>query len=318
MPQLPDINEVETVVENQESNINVKLYQTEDLLKRLFTNIEAFKRIELENDKLRRNILENQAILKQEYKRKLNEVTDTKRAQEQIEAGRKEDLLKNYKDLVAKLTVKLVDERKKSQLVVNKYQELIYLSKNIDEENKRLKQTLIENHDLLKADYEKRRKAVELAAKLGQIELSSRHRGLLKETEEARLDLLRKLELEKNRNALLQSKGKELFTELSTKIQEIEKAQLQVKALQEKILFLEKKSIANEDILKARQRVVEQEFESKLKLVAKQHLESEVESKAKIDSLTKDLTRYMSELKDEKLKYFSREKELKEKISKLI
>ena len=85
-----------------------------------------------------------------------------------------------------------------------------------------------------------------------------------------------------------------------------------------KIDHINHTSIGNKRILDLKLNSMRKELENKLRDITKQHIDKEIESKATIESLKKDLSRYYSELKILKEKYYKRELELKEKIKQLF
>ena len=71
MSDLPNLDDIETISETVEFGVESHLDNTENVLKRLMINIQAFKKIEQENNKLKQMILENQKLIKQDFKEKL-------------------------------------------------------------------------------------------------------------------------------------------------------------------------------------------------------------------------------------------------------
>ena len=81
---------------------------------------------------------------------------------------------------------------------------------------------------------------------------------------------------------------------------------------------MQKKSIANENVLSARTEMIKAFFTNRLKEMAKLQINKEIDYRARIESLSRDLTKYYEELKSSKQKYFSREKIIKEKIKEIF
>jgi hypothetical protein len=190
--------------------------------------------------------------------------------------------------------------------------------KKIEEDSIRLRNILLKNQVLLKKDFAQ--KLMNISAETKQKERLAKiaHKSLLKETEEMKLELNKQLTIEKQKNTFLQeklAKTVQAFKKLDDDYKKIQR--LNQKSI-ERLIFLEKKSLANQEVLEAKTEMMTLAFEKKMGELAKQHLDKEIDYKSRIDSLNKDLAKYYAELKKSKQKYYMREKELKEKLKEFL
>ena len=188
------------------------------------------------------------------------------------------------------------------------------LNKQILEKIAEWKKSIIE-----KEIYEKNiilRKELEIAER--EKISDEKHRSLLKNHEEMKLELGKKLQKEKERADILAKKYEDLLEASKNVVEEKEKIERMNKRIVQKFALAEKNSLANKEELKKRTDQIREEFENKLKLIAKQQVDKEIEYRAKIESVTEDLKRYYEELKKYKELYYKREKELKEKFKEIL
>jgi hypothetical protein len=286
---------------------------TEEILKRLLVNIEAFKRIEKDNERLQTLLLKNEARNRTEYSKKIiqdaveskkREVTTKNLAKEAIEKFRKAN------DFLGK---ELFLERKKNSYLSKKYLELSTIAKRLHYDNKIMKSFLTKN------SIEKNRanqRMLDITKKLEEkhelVKIS--YKGLMKEHELTKLDMEKKLLLEQKKNEFLEKKYIGLVNAYEASKNEYNRARKMNEALIQKLGIMQKKSLANEKVLSARTEMIKVFFENKLKELAKSQIDKEIDYKARIESMSRDLVKYYNELKSSKQKYFIREKEIKEKI----
>jgi hypothetical protein len=314
MPELPDIEEIEF----SDGSVTDSLQSTESVLKRLLINLNAFKKIEDENKKLKVVLLKNQELLKKNFKKKLEELNANLKAKEQLAAKVQNNILQQYKIFTDKLSRKLDREQTKNKFLVKKYNELFSTATRIDEENKKMKLVLKKHKEITDKQFQKKIKDLlnkfEENKKIDQYN----HKSLLKQHEEVKLELSKQLKVEKTRTEVLDRKYKEMMLAFKN----LHKNNLELQEMNKKILkklfFLARKSVANENVLEKKNEIVKQNFENKLKDVIKQQLNKEIEYKAKIDALNSDLRKYYDELLKSKKRYYSREKELKEKLKEIL
>jgi len=137
--QLPNIDELELESKKGGSLVNESLEKTEDIVKRLLVNIEAFKKIELDNRNLRRLLLKNQDYLKNEFYNKLKGISDSME-KKQIDAQTKhKSLLKKHEEAVIEFKKNLEIEKKKNLFLRKKSREIFAIAKQFQEENYNLK-----------------------------------------------------------------------------------------------------------------------------------------------------------------------------------
>jgi hypothetical protein len=286
---------------------------TEEILKRLLVNIDAFKRIEKDNQRLQTVLLKNEAIKRTDYSKKIiqeaveakkREVTTKSLAKEAIEKFRKAN------DILGK---ELVVERKRNSYLSKKYLELSTIAKRLHYDNKIMKAFLTKNN------FEKNRmnqKMFEVTKKLEEkhelVKIS--YKGLMKEHELTKLDMGKKLLLEEKKNEFLEKKYTGLVNAYDISKNDYNRARKINEALVQKLSIMQKKSLANENVLAARTEMIKIFFENKLKDMAKGQIDKEIDYKSRIESMSRDLVKYYNELKSSKQKYFIREKEIKEKI----
>jgi len=315
MQKLPDLKDIELVSTKESLSTFSNLQKTENILKRLLINIEAFKQIESDNIQLRDMLLKNQNQLKQEYKKKLEALAYLIKEKESGKDNAKENAIKQYKTFAEKLVRKMLIESERSLLVQKKYAELYLLSKKLNEDNKRLKELFLRHKEILKSEVDNKIKTS--VSNLKSL-VEAKHKGLLKEHEEMKIELDKKVVIEKKRNEFLTKK----YASLLMGFGKLEKDYAKIEALNHKLIqrlaFLEKKSMANESVVIARTEIMKGFFDKKLREMAKMQIDKEIDYKTKIDSLSKDLAKYYTELKKSKQRYYFREKELKEKLKEIL
>lgn len=297
---------------------NNKLMNTEAILKKLLINIEAFKKIEQENNELKKQLIANQNLLKFDYKRKFSELNKLLKEKEDIKEKVKTELLLKYRSYLEKITKEFLRLKQENVLLKKKYFDIYELVKKTNEENKKLRIVLINNRNLARIEFEKKLFKILKEHKDNKTLLEAKHKSILKEYETHKLELKEKYEIEKQKNISLYEKYEKLRTLFEKREAEFKKIILLNKKLLKRVEYLEKNSLGNENVLKARTELIKKAFEDKLKEVVKENLGKEIEYKAKINSLMEDLTKYYEELKQSKLKYYKREKEIKEKLKELI
>ncbi len=313
--RLPEFDELDGA---EESSAAKALSSTEDVLKRLLMNIFAFKKIEQDNIKLRAAIVRNQELLKTDYRKKLSALGYALREKEALGGQAKKNVLLGYKKFAENLTVQMLKERQFSSHLKRKYSELYAVAKKTAEDNKRLKAVLVHGRALAKEEIEKKSREISEKQKADYDVYSAKHRGILKEHEKMRIDLSGQLEKERERAAEMGKRHERLAGEFSALQQENRKYKRINEKLLMRLALLENKSLANEAVVEAKAKEIEAAFEKKLKEVLKTYLGKEVDYKAKIDSLSKDLAKYYEEAKESKRKYYQRETQLKEKLKEII
>src|SRR3989344_1198828 len=114
MHELPKIEELERATANQSVSAIKDLENTENILKRLFLNIEAFKKIEQENLKLRDVLLKNHSELSSNYKNKIRRLTSALEDKELIAKNSHMSLLKQHEEIKLELNKRLAIEKQKN------------------------------------------------------------------------------------------------------------------------------------------------------------------------------------------------------------
>ncbi len=295
MSNLPNLKDIETMI-----------------------NIQAFKKIEQENNKLKQMILENQKLIKQDFKKKLEEISQSSKEKEDVVKKNQQVLVKQFKVFIEKLNRKIIREIEKNNLLRKKYYEIYQISKKLYQDNTKIKITLLKNNDVLKKRFEGKFKEIKTSLVDKQKTTETRHKTLLKKHEEIKLELNKKIVLEKSRNVTLEKKYKELISASEKILQDNKKLQTMNKKMLSALSFFEKRSVANQKVLEDQAKLIQQGFENKLKKITKLQLSKEIEYKTKIGSLTNDLKKYYDELRKSKQKYYKREKELKEKLKEIL
>jgi hypothetical protein len=232
MLKLPNIKELEIISEKRASSVNRNLATTESILKRLLINIEAFKKIELENKKLRHEILVNQTILKKDFNEKLKVLSSSFKEKEDLTKENLKKLLREFKLFIDKLNKKIVRETEKNKFLRKKYLSLYNLAERLDKENKKLKFVLLKKDLFLKQNLNKNLKYLDKTIKNKQKIIETRHKSLLKQHEEIKLELNKRLTVEKNKNELLSKK----YENLLMRLKEIQKDNLKLQKFNKKIL----------------------------------------------------------------------------------
>lgn len=317
MVKLPDLEDLRLVSEGESSDISRDLNNTEQILKRLLINIEAFKRIEIDNMRLRSSLLTNHSSLKSEFKNKLDMMSAALKEKEAAGKKIKESIQSQYKKFSETLTKVALEEKQKNDILRKRYSELYLVTKKLSNENKNLKAVLMHNEGFLKRlNEEKERFVSATKEKTSMLDLS--HKKLLRTHEETKIKLSQKLQIETRKNEFLKSK----YIAASEALSKLDSGYRQLQKFNEKIMtrlnYLEKLSLANQDVLRSKNESMRSAFTEKLKGMARLQLNREVEYKAKIESLSKDLANYYEDLKKSKLRYYEREKRLKEKLKEIL
>ncbi len=293
------------------------LDNTEEILKRLLINIEAFKRLERNNQKLQQILLSEEAAKKADYRIRVEQAV--------AEAGKKESETKKVaKEAIDKfrkanefLVRELETVQRKNSFLSKKYIELSNLAKKLNYDNKLMKSVLMKNNSEKNTMNEKVlffTKKLEEKHELSKLS----YKNLVKEHELSRLELERKFSVEKKRADFHDNREKALIDAFDKAKNDYNRSRKINEALLPKILMLQKESLANEKVLNARTELIKNFFEKKLKELAKTHIDKEIDYKTRIESMSKDLAKYYEELKNSKQKYFMREKEIREKIKKIF
>lgn len=318
MSKLPNLKDIETVSENEIFSVEGHLDNTEQVLKRLMINIQAFKKIEQENNKLKQMILENQTLIKQDFKKKLEEVVQSSKKKKDIVKKNQQVLIKQFKVFIEKLNRKIIREIEKNNLLRKKYYEVYQIAKKLYQDNTKIKITLLKNNGVLRKKFEDKFKEIRTSLVDKQKVSEGHHKTLLKKHEEIKLELNKKIVLEKSQNTMLEKKYKDLVKNSEKILEDNKKLQTMNKKMLHALSFFEKRSIANQKVLEDQAKLIQQGFENKLKKITKLQLNKEIEYKTKIGSLTNDLKKYYDELRKSKQKYYLREKELKEKLKEIL
>ncbi|MEM2130969.1 MAG: hypothetical protein QXR96_00450 [Candidatus Woesearchaeota archaeon] len=291
------------------------LESTEAVLKKLLINIESFKKIEQENNELKKILLENQKILNYDYKKKFLELTKLLKEKEDIKEKTKTELLLKYKAYFEKIFRELIKSKQENNNLKKRYSVLFELTKKTINDNKNLQLLLKHNHEINKLEFEKKLFKILKEYKDNKFLLEKKSKDILKDYELKKINIGKNYEIEKQKNLILANKNKELSEKLKERENQIKKIVLLNQKFLKKIEILEKNSLANNEILKIKTNELKNKFEDNLKLIAKEFLKKELSYKAKINSLTEDLEKYYNELKEIKKKYYERENELKEKFA---
>ncbi len=322
MKKLPEYNDI-GIERNKDistftSPAHKELVSTENILKRLLINIEAFKRIEQENSLIKKELIQNQFVLKREYKRKLDELNYVIKEKNNIETKVKTELLIKYKKYLENLSREIIKQKQENNVFRKKYKELFDISRKTSDDNKKLRLILLHNKDLIKLEFQRKLKQIMKEHSDNKTLSAAKHKMLLKEYENRKLDMTEKLESEKQKNEFLIQRYGKIKTLLEQREKEYKTLINLNKKIIQRLAFLEKNSLGNEQVLEARTQVIKQAFEDKLKEITKIQITKEVDYKAKISSLMEDLAKYYDELKESKRKYYTREKELKEKLKEIL
>lgn len=297
---LPNPNEIEFIVKNQNNHNNI-------VLEKILSNVKSIKQIEKENIELKKGFVENQQHINN---KKIDDLIEILNHKELKFREFHKNILEDYKKFKENTDKLIVSEKEKNNLILKKYKELILYVQKIKQENNYLKSTSLKTKFLLKKDFEKRINKI-----LDEHEIyKNTHKNIVKEHEEFKLDLKKQREIEREKSEFLAKKNHELLS----MNEEIEKKNNDLVEINKRLLLkinqLNHTSIGNKKILDSKIESMRKELEDKLRDLTKQHLDKEIEYRAIIGSLKKDLSRYYSELNILKEKYFKREKELKEKI----
>jgi len=328
MQNQKEVNEIEQVTSIQ---------QTEKALKSLLSNISHLRTLEEDNKKLKEILSKDRDVLNKRYKDKISLLVDTFKKKNLTSKIKYEKILEEFRKINFILHNSLIHEKKKRSDLIDNYKKLIHVTQKLygDREDMKIKNKelldklqFLKEKGIEKAVYDRTKELEEgFAEKLIQIEkklenkkkiLRHTKEKILKKHEETKFDMIKELELLKKKNAFLQNKHSELteiFEKTVRKKRDVENIN---KKIISKVREMERNSISNEDQLEKAIEKFRTEFEEKLEELTKEQLDKEIEYKAKIDSLTRDLKRYHLELSEYKKKYYEREKKLKEKIKELF
>jgi hypothetical protein len=289
----------------------------EGILKRLLSNIEAFKRIEKENRALQAALLKKEAYKRDDSSRRL--------LQEAVNAGKREAQTKKLaKDAIDRLMKaneflgkELALERKRNAFLSKKYLELSTMAKQLNYDNKLMKAFLMKTNSQKEKVSQRLANITEkLEEKHALVKIS--YKNLLREHELTKLDTEKNILIEKKKNEFLEKKYTGLVEAFERAKNDYSRTRKMNEALIQKLKILQEKSLANEKVLSARTEMIKVFFENKLKEMAKLQINKEIDYRARIESLSRDMVKYYNELKSSKQKYFTREKEIKEKIKEIF
>ncbi|MBN2367624.1 hypothetical protein JXC34_01295 [Candidatus Woesearchaeota archaeon] len=335
VPELPKLDDLE--FSRQSNNtINSSLSRAEDILKELQSNIQDYKILEKDNLKLKSS-LQRSRKLQKEFEERMLALAYTFSEKHKESEDKYKKLLKKYIGLNVVLNKNLSKEKKKATSLAEDCQKLMAFSKKVYDDKKRveeLNKSILEKLSewkiktveeqirkrnlALKQEIEDRFRNISEKIKEKEKLYDSRQKSILKQHEEMKLDLNKKVLEEKERADLMAHRYDELSEVSKRVLEEKNRLEKMNRSIVKKIALAEKGSIANKEELDRRTEMIKREFEEKLKEIAKQQIEQEIEYRAKIESLTKDLKKYYEELKEYKGKYFEREKEIKEKFEELL
>jgi len=293
------------------------LSSTEHILKRLLINVEAFKKIEQENKLLQKELVENQELIKSRYYDDLQSIKEKEKKRQDLFKENYLSLVKRFKAFTDKLNNKIEKEHYFSEQLIKRHKQIILLNKRLFLENKKLKYILKKNDNELKNKVGSKFKEIAGHIKSREEEHNKRHTTLIESYEKDKLEIVNKYEIEKKRTTFLQNKldlseeEKERFLSENNELRRV------LKESYEKIKTYEKNSITNKEKLEERTSAVKDAFNKKLEEITKEYLDKEIEYRAEIDSLKKDLAKYYEDLKDFKEKYRLREQRLKDSIEKM-
>ncbi len=298
--KLPDLEETEIIVDSPNNSNN-------KLLSQILNNVESIKNIEKENAELKKRLLENRDKINE---RKVEELIKVLNYKEKKYKEFHNNILEHY-EKVKKNTNKTIKlEKHRYETLEKKYKELLIYANKIKQEKDYLKTTSIKTKFLMKKNFEKKIKKI-----LGEYELHKKtHKDIIREHEDFKINMKNQHMLQIKKSEFLAKKNSELI-EMN---KELEKEKLRFMETNKKLLFklneINKSSIGNKKVLNNKIESMRKELEEKLKDLTKQHLDKEIEYRATIDSLKKDLSKYYSELRNLREKYNRREKELRGKI----
>jgi hypothetical protein len=263
-------------------------------------------------------ILENQKMLKTDFKRKLQELAVSQQEKQDLTRKNQEKMMRQFKTFIDKQNKKIIREVEKNNLLKREYLSLYTNAKKIDHENKKLKFIFAKNNDFLKQQFKEKILNLDKNVKREQKLIQNKHKSLLREHEEFKLELNKRLIAEKSRRTGLEKKYSDLILSSKDLIEDNRKLHEVNKKLIHMFSMLKEKSLAKENLLEHRTKLIKKDFESKLSKLTKSQLDKEIEYKTKIDSLREDLSKYYTRLKKTKKEYYKREKELKEKFKEIF
>ncbi|MCM2324903.1 MAG: hypothetical protein NDI94_00425, partial [Candidatus Woesearchaeota archaeon] len=274
----------------------------------ILNNYEEIKKLEQDNKKLKAMILKAQdsAVLKN----KINDLIHLLDEKDLQFTRLQEKIRIDYGKVISILTKKLDYEREKNKRMPFFENQIEALKK----ENKALRMQELRTQFLLKKSFQKKLLEVNNNYKIH----TEKHRLTIKEFEELKLENKKNIEIEKQRNLAIIARNKNL-NEMVMKAEEDNKRLRELTIQQSrKIEDMHKFTLANKNVLNQKISEIKQEAENKVKKIAKEFLDREIEYKTRIESLNKDLGRYLHELKEVKEKYYQRELELKEKFRNIL
>lgn len=310
MQTLPDLNNLK-----ENSTISSTSHiKKEKILQDLLLNYEQIKILEEDNLKLKNILVENQNKVKTGFINKINILTELLIKNDQEYKNTKYKLKDNYNNFVKHFNSKVIQEKEKNQILHTRNERLINLVKKLEYNNQELlvKNTKIQY--LLKKTFEKKIYSLSKDLRFSK----SSHKNILKEHQKYKIEYENELQLEKNKVGFLSKKHKELILMVEKTEEENKKIKDYNKKLISKIDYLHNNILSNNEKLESRFEIIKEKFEEKLKQNLKQNLDKEIEYKARVDSLNKDLGKYIHELKNIKEKYYTKEQVLKEKIKNIL
>jgi hypothetical protein len=208
-------------------------------------------------------------------------------------------------------------ERKRNAFLSKKYLELSTMAKQLNYDNKLMKAFLMKTNSQKESVSQRLANVTEkLEEKHALVKIS--YKNLLREHELAKLENEKKNLIEKRKNEFIEKKYTGLVEAFDRAKNDYTRTRKLNEALVQKLKLMQEKSLANENVLSARTEMIKTFFENRLKEMAKLQINKEIDYKARIESLARDLTKYYNELKSSKQKYFTREKEIKEKIKEIF
>ena len=279
------------------------------VLENILKNIENIKKLEQDNKKLKNLLLKNQDSMEGNLNNKINDLINILNKKEAEFLEYKNKIKQNHEKLIINFNEYLNKEKQKNKLLKTLLPEF----KKVKLENTLMLKKHAKLKYILKKDFEKRISKINDEYKINKV----KHQSILKDFEKDKLNFNSLLEEQKQKNLILREK----YIQLRNKAEEIEAENKKIKfvnkKLVDKINYLHENTLGNDKKLAQKSHELKNQFEIKLKNMAKQFLEKEIEYKTRIDSLNFSLKKYFTELKELKQKYYNREEELKNKLNKL-
>jgi hypothetical protein len=285
-----------------------------DIAKKLLHNIEKIKNLESDNKNLQKILVNNQNLIKKDYSTKIDTLISLIHKKDLEFRHLRQQLKQDYNTFVQKFNEKLTDEKKKNLILIKKFDSSLKNLKGYQLENKALKANNIKIKYLLKKEYEKKLHDVSKDYRLHQ----SKTKHLIKKHESDKLTLNEQIEYSKQKIKFLEDKYKNIIDRFEISEKNNHELKDINKKLFSKIKYLEDKTIANQNELETRFNILKQKFEEKIKDTTKNFIDKEIEYKTTIDSLNKDLKKYIIESHNTKKLFYDKEKELKRKIENIV